>query len=260
MKKIMCIYKISSIVKPHRFYIGSTSNYSQRKTVHGFRLKNNKHHSKMMQAHYNKYGLEDLKFEILQVVEVSDLLLIAEQYFMDMLKPFFNSSPTAKNTLGIKLRPRSEEHKRKISEATKGKIISEATRQLRRKKLYKYSINGELLNVYNSLTEAMVIEGKSFCISSKRDPTSQGFVWVNNLSKIPDFELLKIRLADAVKTTWKPVLQLDKNGNFISEFESAREAWRQTGVQPSKISTVASGKRQFAGGFIWKYKNLQNVA
>jgi len=59
------------------------------------------------------------------------------------------------------------------------------------------------------------------------------------------------------EVTWgKPVLQFDKQGNFIKEWPSARAAKRETGAK--NVFEVASGyKNQLyksSGGFIWKYK------
>ncbi len=58
--------------------------------------------------------------------------------------------------------------------------------------------------------------------------------------------------------TWnKPVLQYDKNGNFIREWKSAKQASIETGAK--SIYEVASGyKNQLyktSGGYVWKYKN-----
>lgn len=54
----------------------------------------------------------------------------------------------------------------------------------------------------------------------------------------------------------KPVIQMDKNGNFIAEFESTRMAGKITGVNYRGIANVANGRvgTKTAGGYIWKYK------
>jgi hypothetical protein len=59
------------------------------------------------------------------------------------------------------------------------------------------------------------------------------------------------------EATWgKPVLQFDKQGNFIKEWPSAKAAKKGTGAK--NVFEVASGyKNQLyksSGGFIWKYK------
>ena len=53
----------------------------------------------------------------------------------------------------------------------------------------------------------------------------------------------------------KPVFQFDKNGKFISEYPSVREAARKTGIHFSDIYTVCKGKQKSARGYVWKYKN-----
>ena len=52
----------------------------------------------------------------------------------------------------------------------------------------------------------------------------------------------------------KPVIQLDKEGGFIAEYPSIREAARCTQISNSKISLCCNKKRQSAGGFIWVFK------
>jgi hypothetical protein len=59
------------------------------------------------------------------------------------------------------------------------------------------------------------------------------------------------------ETTWgKPILQFDKKGNFIKEWDSINEAKIATNAK--NIFEVASGyKNQLyksSGGYIWKYK------
>lgn len=57
-------------------------------------------------------------------------------------------------------------------------------------------------------------------------------------------------------TSSKPVLQYDKHFNYINEYESAMEAYRQTGISNSCITDVCRKRPhcKTAGGFIWKYK------
>ena len=52
----------------------------------------------------------------------------------------------------------------------------------------------------------------------------------------------------------KGVLQFSKDGEFLSEYLSIKEAERQTGCNPSHICQCCKGKRKSAGGYIWKYK------
>lgn len=52
----------------------------------------------------------------------------------------------------------------------------------------------------------------------------------------------------------KAVMQYDKNDNFISEYGSALEAKRKTGISNSNIGTCCRGFIDFAGGYKWKFK------
>ena len=65
------------------------------------------------------------------------------------------------------------------------------------------------------------------------------------------------RTRRAVEKLSIPVVQLDKKGNFISEFESLREASRRTGIASTSISRCCKHKpgHYSAGGFIWIYKD-----
>jgi len=49
-----------------------------------------------------------------------------------------------------------------------------------------------------------------------------------------------------------PVLQYDKQGNFIREWSSITEA--QDNTIANNISNVVTGKMQSSGGFMWRYK------
>lgn len=53
-----------------------------------------------------------------------------------------------------------------------------------------------------------------------------------------------------------PVIQYDMNMNYIAEYKSQKEASNITGVAYQNICKVLKGKRNHAGGFIWKYKNV----
>lgn len=52
----------------------------------------------------------------------------------------------------------------------------------------------------------------------------------------------------------KEVIQYDKNGNFIKEWESITEASQKLNLQISNISKCCSGGLKTTGGYIWKYK------
>ena len=53
----------------------------------------------------------------------------------------------------------------------------------------------------------------------------------------------------------KPVIQFTKEGTFVAEYESALVAKNITDIDSSNISKCCLGKLKSAGGFKWAYKN-----
>lgn len=53
----------------------------------------------------------------------------------------------------------------------------------------------------------------------------------------------------------KPVKQLDKNGNIITTYSSAREASKITGINYKDISAACLKKIKSAGGYCWSFLN-----
>ena len=149
------VYKITSVIKPDRCYVGSSKNIYKRWEQHLTSLKKNKHHSSKLQRHFNKYGKNDLQFCILIRCDISDLIS-TEQHFIDIHSPYLNGNPTAYNNGGYKqgekeiLRKRkaltgannpnygkkfSDQHRKRLSESMmgrvgvwKGKKLSEETK------------------------------------------------------------------------------------------------------------------------------------
>jgi hypothetical protein len=52
----------------------------------------------------------------------------------------------------------------------------------------------------------------------------------------------------------KIVLQFDKNGNFIKEWNGLKSIEGELGIDSGNISSCCRGKVKSVGGFIWKYK------
>jgi len=101
MAEISAIYKIQSLIKPERVYIGSAINIGNRWNIHLFKLRRKEHHSLKLQNHFNKYGEADLQFSILLGCDKEDLIK-TEQYFIDSYKPWFNICQFAGSPLGSK--------------------------------------------------------------------------------------------------------------------------------------------------------------
>jgi group I intron endonuclease len=83
------IYQIQSVLHPERIYIGSSTNIPSRWYGHRHRLEKGEHHSSKLQEHYNQYGLTDLIFTTIMYCNIDEIVKL-EQYYLDMLNPYFN--------------------------------------------------------------------------------------------------------------------------------------------------------------------------
>lgn len=115
-----CVYKIRNIVSEN-IYIGSTVNYKIRFRNHKRALLQGKHHSCYLQKAYNKYGLENFEYSIIEYCNKEELRA-REQHYIDLLSPAYNVQKFVGSNLGLK---HSEETKRKISEANKGRVFTQ---------------------------------------------------------------------------------------------------------------------------------------
>ena len=52
----------------------------------------------------------------------------------------------------------------------------------------------------------------------------------------------------------KPILQYDKQGNFIKEWSSGTEVSKVLGISHGNIIKCCKGLRKHIGGFVWQYK------
>lgn len=111
------IYKIINI-QNNKFYIGSCSSKTylyERLKHHQQDLLLNKHHNKYLQNAYNKYGIDNFYYEIIEICSPVDCIN-REQYWIDLLKPHYNLLKKAGSSLG---RIVSKETGQKIRESNK---------------------------------------------------------------------------------------------------------------------------------------------
>lgn len=122
------IYKISSIRKPERFYIGSAVEPQKRWLRHLQELRKNKHCNTFLQAHYNAWSEADFLFEIIEEC-IPENLIWMEQYYIDLLKPKMNLCQIAGSRTGI---PQSVTTRAKLREAWKNRPPISMSEHLRR--------------------------------------------------------------------------------------------------------------------------------
>lgn len=168
MERQSGIYKIQSKIKPERIYIGSAIDITHRWRIHFKDLTESRHHSAKLQYHVNKYGIDDLQFSILEPC-FPEWLVNREQFYLNKLKPYFNICKIAGSNLGVKQSEKakenmrkaksntSEETRRKMREAAKGRVCSKETRE-------KMSIihKGNKNNLGRKLTENQIEAVRKF--------------------------------------------------------------------------------------------------
>lgn len=73
--------------------------------------------------------------------------------------------------------------------------------------------------------------------------------WMNNSeNRLHASNLDRVKIIHLRKIAKK-----NKNGEIIEIFKSLQEANEKTNISKGNISSVCSGKRKFAGGFLWEY-------
>jgi len=141
------VYAITN-VKSNKVYIGSTNNFTTRWSDHKRNLHTGKHVNPHLQYSWDSYGGEMFEFSILECVDNLDKLVDVEQLWMDKYREegieLYNCGLVASRpSLGRKMPPLSEEHKRKISESMMGrkrKPFTEEHRRNMRKAQYTWRV------------------------------------------------------------------------------------------------------------------------
>lgn len=150
------VYTITNLVNG-KIYVGSTiRDFQVRKRDHDRKLKKNIHPNKHLQSAFNKYGINNFKFEILEECE-KQFCLSTEQHWINMLyscnkKHGYNKLSIVINNPGFN---QKEEVKLKMKEIAKNRIVSEELKFKRSRPIYQYDINGNLINEFKSVKEAI---------------------------------------------------------------------------------------------------------
>lgn len=212
-----------------------------------------KHHSIKLQRHCNKYGMDDLEFDILLICDKWSLI-DREQFFIDLMNPWFNVCPTAGSNLGRKMSAESCAKMSRLQRGIprpwrKGIKASEETRE----KLRKAS-SGRHPSTESIEKRAAKMRGR------KRSAEAIEKSRLARLGYHPSEETKKklsvANMGKKPKNCMKPILQISKDGSFIAEWESTAEVRRVLGIMEPNISKVLHGVRRYAGGFIWKFKDI----
>lgn len=138
------IYNIRNISN-NKIYIGSSINIEQRWSAHKRILKRGKHHCKKLQDDYNKFGIDNFVYEI---IEYCDVEIIKEELkWFNFFNPEYNTvrRPDKAPMTG---RKHSIESRKKMSKLRKGKVrnispikVCNICGETKPKELFEYNRN-----------------------------------------------------------------------------------------------------------------------
>lgn len=125
-----------------------------------------------------------------------------------------------------------------------------------KKIVYQYSLTGEFIAKYTSLTEASEKTGISRDAIGKaitKQYTSGNFIWLSEYNEELIKQIIEKR-NNKHNSKKKKVIQLDLNGNYIQTFQSAEDAAKYLKKQnKNPIARTCQGYQKTAYGFKWKY-------
>lgn len=244
------IYRILNIIN-NKIYIGSTFNLKKRKKRHLSDLKRNVHPNNHLQAAFNKYGVDNFKLEVIELVPRLEceskldfkkrLVDYKEQYYLDALlfasenndkftKLGYNICRKAISTLGVTAWNKGT--KRPIEWIEKGLNTKKNNPQTKKTITEEHKQAIRNANTGRPKTEKQI---KDFVERNKNNPP-----WNKGLK---GFIISKQR---------KSIIQLDEEHKFVKEFASITEAKNKTGITNIHIPLKNPDKK--AGGYFWIYK------
>jgi len=239
------IYRIRSKVHPDRIYIGSAVYIHDRWYRHRQKLRKNKHENSKLQNHYNKYGLEDLSFDILFLCKVSELSE-AEQYLIDSYDPWFNICKIVGTQQGRHWKVSD------IGRANMSKCKIGNKNNLGKKRLTKRVVSEETkIKISIGTKKAMADPELRKKLSILKKGQKGPMTGKTHSKEVMDKIIAKIS---------KPILQFTKNGLFLKEWSSIKQAARELSLHDSNIIACAKHKARSCGGFLWEYKLKEEQA
>ena len=232
------IYKIYHLSNINQLYIGSASGtykyggFANRFNKHLRDLRANIHCNKKLQNFINKYGIDGLRMEIIELCS-PEKCIEREQYYINLYNPFYNIAKTAGNTLGVKP---TLEHLIKVSKA-----------------ILQYDLSGNFIAEHINATFASKFSGinsyliRQCCRNENNISQSGGFQW-----RFKKGSTYSLKIDKYYKTTSFRVLCYYKNGKFYKEFESILEASIFLNIPVGNISRHLKDDSAFCYDYIFK--------
>ena len=123
-----------------------------------------------------------------------------------------------------------------------------------RRKIIQYDDNMNIINKFNSVSEAartIGVNDKSIRLAATgQQKHAGGYIWKYEND---DFEITRGQIK--YENNSKAVIKYDQKMNAIGYYKSIGEASRETGINHRSISAAINGSQRTAGGYIWKLEN-----
>ena len=278
------VYLIYHMVNPDIYYVGSTERvYSKKKCKNGcygrwiehyHRLNNNTHHSRYLQNIVNKYGIDGLRFKVIE--RTDENIRLREKYFIDKYDSYNNGYNSSNETDYITM---TDEMKLKASIRMKNnnpmKNKDVVKKRLKSKKelspplrVLQYTTDGVFVKDWEStdkICEELGVDSSNINRNiNGNSKSSIGYLWFYKLNFTK--ELLKDKvnyfkeeyvMTEETKNNigiaqYQKVGKYNLNGELIKEYNSLKEASEELKVHPSNISKACKGVNKTCKGFIWK--------
>jgi len=261
------IYKITS--PSGRIYVGQSINIEQREKQY---INNHTKSQPKIHNSIKKYGWQNHLHEIIEeclVDQLNERETYWKQYYLDKsngdwsmvlfcdlydlgggYRSDITKSKMSQSHMGM-LKPW-------VSDYRKGKKqtiqqIQSRTEKLKNKynPIYQYGMDGKFIQEWDN--------GKKASIELK---LNNGYLWsiIDNWDKtLGGYRFTRVKYESIPKITkWegnkKPVIQLDLNGEYVKEWESAKDAAISLNIKIQNITACCRDEKKTAYKFIWRYK------
>lgn len=207
----------------------------------------------------NKYGWDNIKHKILKENITEQQAKELEKFYINKFDSFnngYNFTKGGEGTVGVIY---TESRRKKISNALKGRKISELCiekNKQKRKPVYQIDMyTQKIINRFDSAQDAcekLNLKEKSGIINcaNGRNKTSYKYIWryVDNYDPNEEYNLKH------TQTNRIHMISVDDN-SIINTYNSFAEAERKTKIKATNIyeACKTNGRQNTAGGFIWRY-------
>lgn len=246
------IYCIENLIN-HKKYIGYTKNDIKYRWQQHLSKTHRKEDHSIIHLAIDKYGVENFDMYVVKTLYSDNeemLLTLLKLSEKEHIKEYETISPNGYNIL------------------TGGETVPIN----RITPLYQYTMQGEYISYYKSITEAIQLNGFednprnskiSRCL--KGDHCAFGFLWskeyVDNIIDVYElYNANKYKNRKPCKNA-RRVVQLDLDMNVICIFESVTLASRYTGISMSFIHNACAEshvKTHYAKGYLWFFEDTYN--